>query len=193
MLIAILTALACGLNQNKIFKTISRIKPVPGRLECVANLKNNSSIIVDFSHTPDALEKSLVALKKQFKKEIVIVFGCGGERDKEKRISMGKIVKKVTDFKKLNNTDNTKEFIHEIDKSYVKSYTHRNAISYDLLIELNILDKLYKKNKHTIDDENYTLLMNIRKDISVLFDKPSYPSFYTWQAFFELLGILQKY
>ena len=91
---------------------------------------------------------------------------------------MGKIVKKVTDFKKLNNTDNTKEFIHEIDKSYVKSYTHRNAISYDLLIELNILDKLYKKNKHTIDDENYPLLMNIRKDISVLFDKPSYPSFY---------------
>ena len=60
----------------------------------MANLKNKSNIIVDFAHTPDALEQSLIALKKQFKKEIVIVFGCGGERDKKKRLSMGKIAKR---------------------------------------------------------------------------------------------------
>jgi murE/murF fusion protein len=60
----------------------------------VAHLNNNSNIIVDFAHTPDALEQSLIALKKQFKKEIVIVFGCGGERDKKKRLIMGKVAKK---------------------------------------------------------------------------------------------------
>ena len=49
---------------------------------------------MDFAHTPDALEQSLIALKKQFKKEIVLVFGCGGERDKKKRRTMGKIAKK---------------------------------------------------------------------------------------------------
>ena len=94
LLIAVLTASCCGLSQNKIFEVIHKIKPVPGRLECVANLSNNSNIIVDFAHTPDALEQSLIALKKQFKKEIILVFGCGGERDKKKRLTMGKIAKK---------------------------------------------------------------------------------------------------
>ena len=94
LLIAILAALNCGLDKNRIFKQIHKIKSVPGRLERVALLKNNSSIIVDFAHTPEALEQSLIAIKKQFKKEIIIVFGCGGERDKQKRLFMGKIAKK---------------------------------------------------------------------------------------------------
>jgi len=94
LLMAVLAAINCGLNKNKIFDQIKKIKPVPGRLECVANLKNNSNIIVDFAHTPDALDKSLAAIKNQFKKEIIIVFGCGGDRDKSKRPKMGKIASK---------------------------------------------------------------------------------------------------
>ena len=94
LFMAVLAALSCGLKESKIFKQIHKIKPVSGRLECVANLKNNSNIIVDFAHTPDALEQSLISLKKQFRKEITIVFGCGGERDKGKRFKMGKIAKK---------------------------------------------------------------------------------------------------
>ena len=94
LLIAVLAALSCGLNAKKIFTQIGKIKPVPGRLEHIINLKNNSDIIVDFAHTPDALEQSLIDLKKQFKKKIVLVFGCGGERDKKKRSLMGVIAKK---------------------------------------------------------------------------------------------------
>ena len=94
LLMAILAASLCGLNQNRIFNQLHKIKPVSGRLECVASLNNNSNIIVDFAHTPDALEQSLIALKKQFKSEIIIVFGCGGERDKKKRFAMGKIASK---------------------------------------------------------------------------------------------------
>jgi len=94
LLMAILAASSCGLSQNRIFNQIHKIKSVPGRLECVASLNNNSNIIVDFAHTPDALEQSLIAIKKQFKKEIIIVFGCGGERDKKKRFIMGKIAGK---------------------------------------------------------------------------------------------------
>ena len=94
LFMAILAASTCGLNQNTILNQIHKIKPVSGRLECVASLKNNSNIVVDFAHTPDALEQSLIALKKQFKKEIIIVFGCGGERDKKKRFIMGKIASK---------------------------------------------------------------------------------------------------
>ncbi len=94
LFMAILAARSLGLSSGKIFNQISKIKSVPGRLECVANLKNDSKIILDFAHTPEALEQGLIALKKQFKKKITIVFGCGGERDKNKRLVMGKIAKK---------------------------------------------------------------------------------------------------
>tara|TARA_Y100000590_G_scaffold402968_1_gene489159 strand:+ start:3654 stop:6485 length:2832 start_codon:yes stop_codon:yes gene_type:complete len=121
LLMAILAATNCGLNQNKIFKQIKKIKPVPGRLECVANLNNSSKILVDFAHTPDALEQSLSAIKKQFKKEIIIVFGCGGERDKKKRSIMGKIAKKYC--RKIFVTDDNprNEDPKKIRKSIIKS------------------------------------------------------------------------
>ena len=64
LFMAILAASLCGLNQNRIFNQLHKIKPVPGRLECVASLNNNSNIVVDFAHTPDALEQSLIVLKK---------------------------------------------------------------------------------------------------------------------------------
>ena len=124
LLMAILAASNCGPNQKKIFEQIDKIKPVSGRLECVANLNNNSNIIVDFAHTPDALEQSLIALKKQFKKEIIIVFGCGGERDKKKRFAMGKIAKKycrkifVTDDNPRN--ENPKKIRNSIIKGCKK-------------------------------------------------------------------------
>ena len=126
LLIAILAATNCGLSKEKIFRQISKIKPVPGRLESITNLKNNINIIIDFAHTPDALEQSLVAIKKQFKKEIVIVFGCGGERDKEKRFSMGKIANKYC--KKIYVTDDNprNENASKIRKSIIKG-CKRNA------------------------------------------------------------------
>ena len=94
LLMAILAALNFGINKNKIFSQIHKIKPVPGRLEHILTLKNNSNIILDFAHSPDALEKSLVSLKEQFKKNIILVFGCGGDRDKKKRFLMGKVANK---------------------------------------------------------------------------------------------------
>ncbi len=125
LLLAILIALNSGLKKEKIFKQISKIKPVPGRLECVATLNNNTNIIVDFAHTPDALKQSLIALKNQFKKNITIVFGCGGERDKKKRSIMGKIASEycekifVTDDNPRN--ENPKKIRNEIIKGCKKT------------------------------------------------------------------------
>jgi murE/murF fusion protein len=125
LLMAVLAAINCGLSAKKIFRQIYKIKPVSGRLECIANLKNNSNVIVDFAHTPEALEQSLIALKKQFKKEIIIVFGCGGDRDKKKRSVMGRIAKKycrkifVTDDNPRN--ENPKNIRNSIIKGCRKS------------------------------------------------------------------------
>ena len=122
---AILAAKNCGISLNKILKQIHKIKPVPGRLEPIVNLKNNSNIILDFAHTPDALEQSIKALKKQFNKEVVIVFGCGGDRDKKKRLKMGKIATKycrkifVTDDNPRN--ESPKKIRNDIIKGCNKS------------------------------------------------------------------------
>ena len=59
------------------------------------SFKNNAKVILDYAHTPDALENCLVNIKEQFKnRKINIVFGCGGERDKPKRQLMGYIANK---------------------------------------------------------------------------------------------------
>ena len=128
LLMAILAASTCGLDINKIINQVKKIKPVSGRLECVANLNNNSNIIVDFAHTPEALEQSIISIKKQFKKEILIVFGCGGERDKKKRLIMGKIAQKycrkvfVTDDNPRN--ENPQKIRNEIVKGCKKKATN---------------------------------------------------------------------
>ena len=125
LFMAILAALSCGHERKKIFKLIKKIRPVPGRLECVANLRNNSNIVVDFAHTPDALEQTLIALQEQFNKKIILVFGCGGERDKKKRYTMGMIAKKycrkifVTDDNPRN--ENPKKIRNDIMKACKKS------------------------------------------------------------------------
>ena len=82
-----------GLKFQKIIKVMNKIKSVYGRLEKIGKIKNNSSVILDYAHTPDALRTCLQNIKGQFKnRKISIVFGCGGDRDKFKRPKMGKIV-----------------------------------------------------------------------------------------------------
>ena len=89
---AILAAKNSKIKFSKIVESINKIKPVNGRLEKIGNIKNNSKVILDYAHTPEALKTSLENIKEQFKfSDISIVFGCGGERDKLKRSIMGKI------------------------------------------------------------------------------------------------------
>ena len=83
ILMAMIAATKSNLSFKKIIDTIKKLKPVNGRLEQIGNIKNNSKVILDYAHTPDALEASLKSLKEQFKnRKISIVFGCGGDRDK---------------------------------------------------------------------------------------------------------------
>ena len=98
ILMAILAAYKSGLEFNKIIKVIDKIKPVEGRLEKIGSLKNNSKVILDYAHTPAALELALLNMREQFpNKKISLVFGCGGERDFKKRPLMGKIAEKYSD------------------------------------------------------------------------------------------------
>jgi murE/murF fusion protein len=71
-------------------KLMPKLKPVEGRFENIGNLKDNSKVILDYAHTPDALKTVLTNIKEQFPySKIRLVFGCGGERDKAKRSQNG--------------------------------------------------------------------------------------------------------
>lgn len=69
---------------------LSNVKPVPGRLEPVKSMKG-PRVIVDYAHTPDALEKTLQVLRTVCEGRLIVVFGCGGDRDPGKRPMMGRI------------------------------------------------------------------------------------------------------
>ncbi len=90
ILMACLAAMNSGLSISAISKSISQIKPAEGRLEKIGKLRNNSKVILDYAHTPDALKTVITNIKEQFpKSKIRLVFGCGGDRDKKKKIKNG--------------------------------------------------------------------------------------------------------
>jgi MurE/MurF fusion protein len=88
---AIAAAKLCGLKDKKIYNSLKKIKDVNGRLELVRTFSNNIKVFIDYAHTPDALLKALNSLEASYGKNISLVFGCGGDRDKKKRALMGKI------------------------------------------------------------------------------------------------------
>ncbi|WP_342259422.1 UDP-N-acetylmuramoyl-L-alanyl-D-glutamate--2,6-diaminopimelate ligase [Candidatus Tisiphia endosymbiont of Metellina segmentata] len=95
LLIAVMMVHLTGFPFEQVISKLPQIKAVKGRLERVAN----SNIFIDYAHTPDALEKSLLELKKikSNKGLLKVIFGCGGNRDSGKRALMGEIAAKIAD------------------------------------------------------------------------------------------------
>jgi UDP-N-acetylmuramoyl-L-alanyl-D-glutamate--2,6-diaminopimelate ligase len=97
ILAAVLYGAVAGLPFEKIAQGIEALEGVPGRLERVRNDKG-LSIFVDYAHTPDALEKVLVMLNRLKQGRLIVIFGCGGDRDPAKRPIMGEIASRLADF-----------------------------------------------------------------------------------------------
>ena len=95
LMFAIIAAYLSNIKINKIVRSIHKIKPIKGRFEKIGYLKN-ASVILDYAHTPNALETAMLNLKEEFPlSKISLVFGCGGNRDKDKRSIMGSIAKSI--------------------------------------------------------------------------------------------------
>lgn len=90
-LIAAGLVIGCGGMARDVFAALSTLTGAPGRLEEVAHLERGASVFVDYAHTPDALGTALSALRPHTDRKLVVVFGCGGDRDKGKRSQMGAI------------------------------------------------------------------------------------------------------
>ena len=87
--------LAADYAVDAVVEVMKRLQPAPGRMEVVIQ---KPCVIVDYAHTPDALENVLATLHKVKKGRILVVFGCGGDRDKTKRPMMGKIAGDYADI-----------------------------------------------------------------------------------------------
>ncbi len=121
LLLAFAIATELGQEESEILQAISRLKRVNGRFE---TMRSDGGIffIVDYAHTPDALENVLDSINEiRTKNErLITVFGCGGDRDKEKRSEMGKIATRKSTLTILTSdnprTEDPGEIIREIEK-----------------------------------------------------------------------------
>ncbi len=86
-----------GVTLDKMGEALSNMKGIPGRFEVIEGIED-FAVIVDYAHTPDALENILKSARMFAKKRIITVFGCGGDRDKNKRPIMGEICGMFSDY-----------------------------------------------------------------------------------------------
>jgi len=88
-LVAAGLVIATGGDPARVIKALANLRGAKGRLDLAGTTKSSAPIFVDYAHTPDALAKALAALRPYVKARLVVVFGCGGDRDKGKRPEMG--------------------------------------------------------------------------------------------------------
>lgn len=106
ILAAIGVGLAEKLDIDKIQLGIQRVSHIPGRFETIA-CGQDFWVVVDFAHTPDALNRLLETGRQLQPRRIITVFGCGGDRDKMKRLPMGRIAATLSDYI-IITSDNTR-------------------------------------------------------------------------------------
>ena len=96
-LVAAGLCMACGAEAATVLPLLEHLEGAKGRLEHVITTTSGAPVFVDYSHKPDALEKALEALRPYADNRLVVVFGCGGDRDKGKRPEMGEIASRCAD------------------------------------------------------------------------------------------------
>ncbi|KAF1082832.1 MAG: UDP-N-acetylmuramoyl-dipeptide--2,6-diaminopimelate ligase [Candidatus Rifleibacterium amylolyticum] len=101
-------SMAAGADLNAVSNGIGSIKNVPGRLEAIHN-DQGINVVVDYAHSPAALENVLKAMRPVTKNRLITVFGCGGNRSHEKRPIMGKVAVKYSDMVIVTSDNPRKE------------------------------------------------------------------------------------
>jgi len=91
------TARALGLSQEAIQHAVSRLRGVPGRIQDVPNSRG-VNVLVDYAHSPDGVKNIIASVREFTPGQVVIILGCGGDRDKTKRPEMGRIAGQMADY-----------------------------------------------------------------------------------------------
>jgi UDP-N-acetylmuramoyl-L-alanyl-D-glutamate--2,6-diaminopimelate ligase len=135
---AVGVGLALGLTAPVIRQGIERLKSVPGRLEKIEN-NLGIAVLVDYAHSPDALEKVLGAVRPLAEHRVLTVFGCGGDRDRGKRPLMGEIAARLSDrvFLTSDNprTEDPRMILKEIEAGVRKIALKKFSLSESSLVD----------------------------------------------------------
>lgn len=97
-LVSAALVIATGGEVATTLSNLSRLQPVRGRLERACIARSGAPVYVDYAHTPDALEAAVAALRPHARGRLILMFGAGGDRDKGKRIEMGKVAARDADL-----------------------------------------------------------------------------------------------
>jgi UDP-N-acetylmuramoyl-L-alanyl-D-glutamate--2,6-diaminopimelate ligase len=127
---AIALGVQVGADLKKIAHILAQFGSVPGRLERVGN------VFVDFAHTGEALENALKTLKEICKGKIIAVFGCGGQRDPERRVSMAKAAEKWADISIITTDNPRQEDPNEIVRQIICHFKNRPLVELDRKIAI---------------------------------------------------------
>lgn len=117
-LVAAGLAISTGVDAKAAFKALETLTGASGRLELVGHTKDGALAYVDYAHKPDALEKVLTAVRPFTSGKVLVVFGCGGDRDKGKRPIMGEIATRLADVVVVTD-DNPRSEVPEVIRSEI--------------------------------------------------------------------------
>ena len=127
LLAVIATMGTMGVHIDDILNCISYLPVVPGRMQSVV-VENKPVVIIDYAHTPDALENVLTVLREHRQGKLWCVFGCGGNRDKTKRSVMGEIAECLADVVIVTDDNPRMEQAEDIVAQILEGVEHRTSI-----------------------------------------------------------------
>lgn len=131
-LAAILTADLLGIEEETIKKALEKVKSVPGRFEMI-NAGQDFQIVVDYAHTPDGMKNVLETAAVMEKNKLIVLFGCGGDRDRSKRPAMAKLAEKYADYTIVTNDNPRNEdpdrIFAEIKKGFSKDFNNYEIVA----------------------------------------------------------------
>jgi UDP-N-acetylmuramoyl-L-alanyl-D-glutamate--2,6-diaminopimelate ligase len=119
--------LKLGIDLNNAAQCLKNLKPVAGRMEKFGGENNQPLVIVDYAHTPDALEKVLSGLRLHTKGKLSVVFGCGGNRDKGKRAQMGRVAEELADYVIITDDNPRFEASEDIIEDILSGFFNNEA------------------------------------------------------------------
>lgn len=127
-LAAMLVACYMGYPLSQVLDAVSHLKPVPGRMQ-VAYERNTPLVVIDYAHTPDALEQVLKGLRLLNPNQLWCVFGCGGDRDRGKRPLMAKAAEQGADKVILTQDNPRHESSKQIMSDILKGFSYPEQVA----------------------------------------------------------------
>jgi len=153
LLAAISVLLTQGVALKDLPSLTKKIHAVAGRMEATTGLSLPTAV-VDYAHTPDALEKALTACRQHCQGELYVVFGCGGDRDKGKRPLMAKVAQQYADYIVITNDNPRTEIAEQIVEDILAGFTKKKSLEHKIKVQLDreqaVLDTLIKASQQDI-------------------------------------------